>query len=587
MERLRIVLFIAASAATALTSPAQLSGFADPATVSVPAETSFAVIGDVRHVNCFLLSEGHPVTVRQAVLNAGVLTDANSVSVLRGSQDRALWTQMMTPDSADSGELVANGDVLVVQSITPVTEPIPRSAALRTDIGIIVVTLADDSVTIGDLLQQTNSILRAGQQVKIISQLQGRPTVAGAALSDKVIHGDVIVLSGGGRNVRTGFGGMAPAFSEWRDTTSAFLPPESAAESAPLTIEAPDVPADAFAKYALQIPDLYNSAPIADDACLSADPPSADVFLEGYRSENNGLLEVLAVSETSPADDQPDSSDQSAPIPPAEQPLWAASAPTTVSSGISPWNLVFIGGLLIAGTLILASSLKSDVDTDATTGIPAELLQHLQTSGRSLSAGNVTRHSSSPLQVAEKTAATANEPRTVQVSATFADSSDDKPVRADNVLKTVMAENRIIETEWFSGEWQSVNSAVAAEPVAAAPTADPDAPNAMADNAAVMLTTGQFSDLEDLLQNRLPIDLCITRLPLRISLYGRPAGPRRLRIDAAHSPLTGPHTNIAIDRRREDSAAGRGSVTTSGNASTNTAGGPDTAFHSLQERIDS
>ena len=62
-----------------------------------------------------------------------------------------------------------------------------------------------------------------------------------------------------------------------------------------------------------------------------------------------------------------------------------------------------------------------------------------------------------------------------------------------------------------------------------------------------------LSDLEDLLQNRLPIDLCQVELPLRVSLFGRPAGPRRLRIDAAHSRVPAPHMNMSSERRGDES----------------------------------
>jgi len=48
-------------------------------------------------------------------------------------------------------------------------------------------------------------------------------------------------------------------------------------------------------------------------------------------------------------------------------------------------------------------------------------------------------------------------------------------------------------------------------------------------------------DLEDLIQNRLPVQLCQADLPLRVTLFGRPAGPRRLRIDNAHKELAAPH----------------------------------------------
>lgn len=58
-----------------------------------------------------------------------------------------------------------------------------------------------------------------------------------------------------------------------------------------------------------------------------------------------------------------------------------------------------------------------------------------------------------------------------------------------------------------------------------------------------------FADLTALIENRLPVDLMQARLPLRISLFGRAAGPRRLRVDAAHSTLAGPHTASGAEKR--------------------------------------
>ena len=58
-----------------------------------------------------------------------------------------------------------------------------------------------------------------------------------------------------------------------------------------------------------------------------------------------------------------------------------------------------------------------------------------------------------------------------------------------------------------------------------------------------------FGDLEDLIQNRLPFDMKPADLPLRIALFGKPAGPRRLRIDAAHTQTAPPH--IMTSARQE------------------------------------
>lgn len=57
----------------------------------------------------------------------------------------------------------------------------------------------------------------------------------------------------------------------------------------------------------------------------------------------------------------------------------------------------------------------------------------------------------------------------------------------------------------------------------------------------VVEATDDRSDLEDLIHNRLPMELKQVDLPLQVSLFGRPSGPKRLRIDNAHTQIAAPH----------------------------------------------
>lgn len=588
MERRRLVLIIAACAVTARTSLAQLPPASGLNTPLIAAQASFVVIGDVKNFNYFPLSATQHTTVREAVLNAGLFTGSANVSVLRGTQDRTLWTQMISPDSADSGEFVMNGDVLIVQSMAPIAEPVQKSAALRTSAGVIIVALADETVAIGDVLQQTETLPGAGQHLKIVSRLHGRPAIANAMLTDKVIHGDVIALTAGSPTTLAEFGGMAPSFSEWRETAPAILSAQSAVEFAPLTIEAPNVPSEDTDEYSLKIPASFESTPVPADASLQSDSRSSDPFVEVGPSESDSSLEVLTISQTSPFPDTTASSTQAAPLPPAEVPL--SATPESVSTEISPWNLVFIGGLLIAGMLILAGSLRADDETSTVCDVESAHRERLQTSDLTLAETRVDHNTAITALAAEEatraaerqTTATGN-CRIVDVTATITELTSMNPVAA---------------TEWFSGDWRTGQllspladkaipcaSSIRGElPVSPAMTAPPIVTATIAELSVDIQSKEQFSDLEDLIQNRLPIDLCETRLPLRISLYGRPAGPRRLRIDAAHTLLAGPHSNIAADRVRENATAVGASATACGNQ---LGGGLDRALHSLQERIDS
>jgi hypothetical protein len=60
-------------------------------------------------------------------------------------------------------------------------------------------------------------------------------------------------------------------------------------------------------------------------------------------------------------------------------------------------------------------------------------------------------------------------------------------------------------------------------------------------SAAPIQQTESVELLDDLIENRLPSRLVDADLPLRISLFGRPQGPQRLRIDGAHQQIAPPH----------------------------------------------
>lgn len=84
-----------------------------------------------------------------------------------------------------------------------------------------------------------------------------------------------------------------------------------------------------------------------------------------------------------------------------------------------------------------------------------------------------------------------------------------------------------------------------------------DSPQTIQDQEDIMarppMTQKEAQYLEDLIQNRLPMELSATQLPLKISLFGKPEGPRRLRIDAAHTTIAAPHMASTAKRakRRE------------------------------------
>ncbi|MCA9061882.1 MAG: hypothetical protein KDA96_02455, partial [Planctomycetaceae bacterium] len=69
------------------------------------------------------------------------------------------------------------------------------------------------------------------------------------------------------------------------------------------------------------------------------------------------------------------------------------------------------------------------------------------------------------------------------------------------------------------------------------------------------------SRLDDLIHNKTEFEVQAASLPPRLILFGRPGGPVKLRIDAAHHEVPAPHMNVSGERR--PSAASRAAVSAS------------------------
>ena len=613
MERLKIVLIIAAMVATARTSPGQQASQSSLAgAAATHAQPTFVVIGDVRNHNYFPLSPHAKTTIHQAVIQAGMLGDSVSVSVVRGRQQRAAFTQMVSGTSADTGELVMEGDILVVQSMQPVLETLQKNAALQTAGGVVPVTLADEYIAVGDVLQGTGGLPSADQQVKVACRFRGRPLLENAALSDRVEHGDVITVVHQALATSRGFGNMVPAFSEWQ--TSEVTQPASAALNASENLVpevAPAIP--------LEFP-VQTSEATPDDSrnpFAGRTEPAGDAALESH-SETEQDESELTVRSVSQAATVP--SENIAPRAPVEiaVPLEAARQVPAASMGL--WNILFIGGLLVAGSMILIGSLRSEDESLSSESSAVQYNANSESVVRNFAApvspplepvisqapAMPEKKFTAPATIAVVAAvpakshlASENLPsateaqtwfggdwRSTEAVATVAAMASEQAAESDSVIVAAginhrgqvespsiyLMEKMVVEslsdsksaplvkiTESIAVEQTTTPVAPTAKPIAAIPKAVAFEPEMLSSvpirPAATDSAIGGakvLSDLEDLLQNRLPIDLCQVELPLRVSLFGRPAGPRRLRIDAAHSRVPAPHMNMSSERRRDE-----------------------------------
>jgi len=252
------------------------------------------------------------------------------------------------------------------------------------------------------------------------------------------------------------------------------------------------------------------------------------------------------------------------------------------------WNAVFAVGLIGALTLIvtgwwktkreLAESNAGTADVYATESVmnapeemqpavtpskpePAADMDNSIVSSWTTAAGmphaspvsdyNTTEHIADPLTVSEQPAATHE----------FLTQGLPEMSRHESSQSHQPERSFIREDEWFGGRWKDRSTAVTpAESVELDPVPEavqslkPVPPLLSADEQMPANSDCEMNHnavppemdvLEALIQNRLPVDLKQADLPLKVTLFGRPAGPRRLRIDAAHKEIAPPNFAVA------------------------------------------
>lgn len=540
-----------------------------------PRAGSVAVIGDVERCQTYLIPIGSTLTVRQAVLNAGLLSDIVKVTVIRSSQDRAQWTQVISATSADSVERVKNGDVLVVQSMSPLTAGVKSNAALRTDTGVDVVGLEEDGIVIGDVLKATNNLSLADGQLKVICRFQGQSPITKAELYHPIAHGDVISISRGNRTTLNGFGSMLPSVSEWKSSSAAetqdsFIPNAEPSNNSPFSSSEPTSQPFRFPSPTtgpMLLPIQEAATPEAEVAEGEDDADISAIVVPAFT-----ISQSEDVADAAAADSHVNSaSDTSTVAPIAPQEMQIDAVNDSTSTAFNPWNFVFFGGLLLAGTLILAGTLKPEPDDNTEFSHDAS-----RTTNLNAVPTPQRKFTESPRKPNLVPPATETAMPSVVIESEIGKAAAAEPAKA-----------LVAGHEWFSGDWhgpvdtnnlqQRDESSVSYSATSSSSSKDVEA----------VIDDAGFSDLEDLLQNRLPIDLFETQLPLRVVLFGKPAGPRRLRIDAAHSTVPAPHMNSAANTRREQPVAATTAAAPHTQTVVDSSGCLDRALHFLQERTES
>ncbi len=588
------------------------------------SEDTCAVIGDVARPNTFRCEADQPLSLNAALDAAQMISENSNVLLIRASGSQQ-WTEVVSRGSTVAGPVLMRGDVIVVSAVGQTRTGFQPNAVLIEEGRPVVLALQTSSsvpVVVADVLLNCQLPLNRVVDVQLISAKPGRSRRS-VQPAFEVEHGDVLMLAAASiRPTRAGTG-FRPMVSEWSGensgaaenrTAEASVNPElqsSLDASASMSPGIPETPGPVDAggvlstsSPALAIPQPFPAA-FSGSAGGSAGDPELEPDHPDQQESVSGDLSVQMVSSqyekksgkafpsiSSGADIAELSSilpvaaslQENAPVPPRETP-----AAAEVATGMNGWSLAFIGGLLVAGGLIVFGWLKSEAEMRAQRTVSMNTLRG--SSPESVSVAD--NHSRSLSQIQPLKAVSGKDSESVDHSQKPASPKIDTepPVQLSKREGIVVSEPTAVElvqkSEWFGGDWIRPSSqpvtpnaggdgsrqeaAIASEvsiaqvqpvsvpPVSVSPVSHQSVSTVTTQMAAVPLpvsaegqATEIFSDLNDLIANRLPVDLCEARLPLRVSLFGRPAGPRRLRIDAGHTQLAGPHMSMNADRRRSN-----------------------------------
>jgi hypothetical protein len=543
-----------------------------------PRPSSCLVIGDVERPDAYPVGS----SVSQLVNAAGLSSASANVSVIRLTRAPTQWSEFVQRDSVTDGAPVGPGDILIVRSASPVDRATTASAALTSKTGTFVVTLGNGGITVGDVLAQCQVSLSTGTTLLKFSAAGSKRGTA-VSLSALVNHSDVIVVSTPAVRLARGQRSMLPRVSESalarqsnrpsqsssgvrtvsRELETSFEPQTAVLlnhlESNPIAAVPMGVPMEVpptddgrndngervgFLTLPVPIEVGRGNDPFVLGSADSAIPASnPDVF---HQTGSEVQFETAAVELT-----ELDQLEITAPIPPDE--------PVITAGGFGLLNTLFVSGLLLAGSLIIAGWVRSELaqskrDAVALAGGLQVVCDKERLNSRR---HDIVQRASDPQintvsNATPQTIPNLHNPQMSPAQSLFAATVVNRARRSPisqpaagrpplNSDSKPLAGDREFFGSWNNNSTHLPESAVetassgnrAPHQTSAIPTTNHEAANAA--------DASSNEALEDLIHNRLPVDLCPAKLPLRVALFGRPAGPRRLRIDNEHHGVPAPH----------------------------------------------
>lgn len=534
-------------------------------------ETHYSIFGDVQNPQTYQVSQEAAVDSGRLIAAAGARSGRGTFFVLRDSAVSLVAAETYGVAASQSEYALEPSDAVLV--VAPEFQPEGQGNALvlLRDIPDVL-TFDGESIQAARVLEQLQLPDTIALDVSRIAD--GNLTTLKLQSESLVRHGDIIrlgeSLADAGINVATAQVEYATAPAE---TQSVSVENDESDESKLTGL--------------LTIPSVTNESneieqpqEVAQMELLPADPiqlsPVSDYLIspdEEVSERDQRPIDVHSASLSTDIDG-------------SESPL--AAPVTQQSSSNTIWNIVFVGGLLLAISLIAVGWIKTQQEINAETQ-NYEQQARRESTGAAPAATNTAR-SSKPQPLPGLVDSSTNDesplpentqPHTGIEGAELVGSREvehagfEPESSPPPIAKTPDVDEALLLTEsWFETPAGHVTTEVVApeisepannasdgiDPPGEIPGGEtlqsqrssevvsaesPDDGNSTIPPSLLQpeLAENQASNdhLEALIQNRLPIELTQASLPLRISLFGKPSGPRRLRIDAAHSEIAPPH----------------------------------------------
>jgi hypothetical protein len=547
-------------------------------------DSVYSVSGDVSLPQSHRYPKGQQIHLRDLLDDAGYNNASGVACILRGTPLRTVTTDSVTPEMTSWGSLLLPGDVVVFRSFDGHC-PGTQNAMAMLGSGPVLLQIPGGGYP-ARLLFEHNQIPPEGR-ISVTRTRSGSASQIDLSHHEFIQHGDVINLDDVSltAGLKTSHGSaVTPGFAEKRADG---VPPLNSVEELLPAIEVTAKEENAPST-SLVPPVKSPSAVISSTPSISPSPTDAGQML--LQTDDTAHTDAIADDDLFRMASLETLSDI------------AAVAPQTPTPGASvgdetpnnAWNALFVAGLALATGLIVFGWLKTKQEQAAihefVDGLPDSHVagEPIENHANELvkvptASDHVSQALQPPVGVSKATenftvnvisgdcpvlSAGLDEFETVGAQ-TFdaapesllsetADAGNTPGSHRDGTIDAAILE--ILPGEWFEGAWLNDevkddsygNVTVARNAASAEPTAQVEAV-AAADR--ISPHNGTFSDLEELLQNRLPIDITQADLPLHIALFGNPAGPRRLRIDAAHPQVTTPHMMTSARKKQQSKPA--------------------------------